>query len=147
MNKKYIVRLTKEEQEYLKGITKKGNAAAYKIRHANILLEADANGPNRTDEQIAKIFRSHVKTIEDIRRRLVEKGLEAAIGRKSAENPPRARKLDGEKEARLIAMSCGTPPKGSGQWTLKLLRDNLIALEIVDDISTETVRKTLKKTS
>lgn len=147
MNKKYIVKLTKEEQEYLKGLTKKGKVAAYKIRHANILLEADANGANRTDAEIAKIFRSHVKTIEDIRRRLVGKGLEAAIGRKSAENPPRARKLDGEKEARLIAMSCSSPPKGSSQWTLKLLKDNLIALEIVDDISTETVRKTLKKTN
>ena len=147
MNKKYIVRLSKAEQKELKGLTQKGKAAAYKIKHANILLEADVNGANREDKEIAKIFHCHVNTVENVRKRLVERGLEAALERKSQDKPSRRRKLDGAKEARLIAMSCSKPPEGRDRWTLKMLANGMIALEVVDTVSTETIRKTLKKTN
>ena len=147
MNKKYIVRLSKNEQKELKELTKKGKATAYKIKHANILLEADVNGANREDKEIAKIFHCHVNTVENVRKRLVKYGLEAALERKPQDKPSRRRKLDGEKEARLIAMSCSKAPEGRDRWTLKMLADNMIALEIVDTVSTETIRKTLKKTN
>lgn len=146
-NKKYIVRLSKAEQKELKQLTKKGKVAAYKIKHANILLEADVNGANREDKEIAQIFHCHVNTVENVRKRLVERGLEAALDRKPQERPSRSKKLDGEKEARLIAMSCSKPPEGRDRWTLKMLSDKMIALEIVDSISPETVRQTLKKTN
>lgn len=147
MVKKYIVRLSETEQKQLKELVSKGKTVAYKIKHANILLEADANGANREDKEIAKIFRCHEKTVFNVRKRLVEKGLELALERKAPNKPRRKKKLDGEQEARLIAMSCGKAPAGRDRWTLKLLADNMIALEIVDTISTETIRKTLKKTS
>ena len=145
--KKYIVRLTKEEREELKAIGKKGKVEAYKIRHANLLLSVDVDGPNRTDEETAEIFWCNLKTLENLRRRFVEEGMESALGRKKQEKPSRAKKLDGEKEARLIAMSCSKPPEGRDRWTLKMLANNMIVLEIVDTVSTETIRKTLKKTN
>ena len=145
--KKYIVRLTKKERKELRALTKKGKAAAYKIRHANMLLSVDANGPNRTDEQTAEIFECNQKTLENLRKRLVEEGLERALERKKQEIPSRLKKLDGEKEARLIAMSCSKAPEGRDRWTLKMLADNMVTLEVVDTISAETVRKTLKKTN
>ena len=147
MNKKYIVRLTADEREQLKGLVSKGKAAAYKIKHANVLLKADADGPAWTDERIAEAFSVHGGTVANIRERLVEQGLEAALNRKKREKPPRENKLDGAKEARLIALACSKPPLGRRRWTLHLLADKLVELRIVDSISHETVRQTLKKTN
>ena len=115
MNKKYIVRLSDEEREYLSGIITKGKAAAYKIRHAHILLKADADGPNQTDEQIAGNFSVHKNTVYGIRQRFVGEGTESALNRKKQENPPRMRKSDGEKEAKPIALGCGSPPEEAGK--------------------------------
>jgi transposase len=147
MNKKYIVRLTKTEKTELEELIKKGKTAAYKIKHANILLQADAEGPNWSDEEIAKAYRCHTNTARNIRQRFVEKGFEEALERKEQDTPSREKILDGAKEAKLIALSCSNPPEGYREWTLKLLANKLVELEVVNNISYETVRRTLKKTS
>ena len=146
-NKKYIVKLSAEEQKLLKETTRRGKNPAYKIKHAYILLQADNNGQNSTDEKIAKNLGCHLNTVKEVRRRYVEEGLEAALERKPQEEPSRRRKLDGRQEAQLIAISCSNPPQGRGRWTLQLLADELVTLAVVDDISPETVRTTLKKTN
>ena len=146
-NKKYVVRLSAPERRELEQMVKKGKTAAYKIKHANILLAADVNGPDWPDAKIAQAFSCHFRTVENVRRRLVGEGLEAALQRKSRPQPPRERKLDGSGEARLIALACSTPPPGRERWTLKLLADELVRLEVVDTICDQTVRRTLKKTN
>ena len=145
-NKKYVVRLTEEERCGLESMVRKGNAAAYRIRHANVLLKADADGPGWTDERTAEAFGCHPRTVENVRRRCVLEGLEAAIVRRKQERPSRERRLDGEGEARLVALACSAPPDGRERWTLKLLADRLVVLEVVDSICDQTVRRTLKKT-
>jgi hypothetical protein len=147
MNKKYIVRLTDEEREELEGLVSKGKAAAYRIKHANILLRVDVDTNTWSDEQAAEAFACHPNTVRNIRERFVLQGLQAALERKKREQPPRARVCDGEIEARLIALSCSHPPAGRGKWSLRLLADKMVELEIVDSISHETVRQTLKKTN
>ena len=145
MSKKYIVRLSIEERHVLKQIIAKGKAAAYKIKHANILLKVDSDGPNWSDEKTAEAFGCNVNTPRNIRQRFVEQGFEAALERKQRCAPPRQKKLDGKAEAHLVALSCGQPPEGHARWTLHLLAQKLIELEIVDTVSHETVRQTLKK--
>lgn len=147
MGKKYVVRLSEEEHKELQSLVKKGTVKAYRVKHANILLKADANGPGCTDEKIAEAFGCHFNTVVQVRRRLVEEGLERALGRKKQDRPSRAKLLDGEQEAQLIALSCGPPPEGRARWTLRLLSQRLVGMEIVETISHETVRKVLKKTS
>ena len=147
MNKKYIVRLTKTERKELKQIIAKGKAAAYKIKHAHILLKVDADGPNWGDQKTAEAFGCDVNTPRNIRQRFVEQGIEAALERKKRPCPPRDKKLDGKQEAHLIALSCGQPPEGRARWSLKLLAEKMVELEIVDEVSRETVRRTLKKTN
>jgi transposase len=145
MNKKYIVRLTDEERAQLTELTRKGKAAASKIRHAHILLQADVHGPAWTDTQIAESFSVSVNTVLGVRQRLVEQGLEAALNRKQQQRPSRPPRLDGAGEARLIALRCGEPPTGHARWTLRLLADQAVTLDIVEAISHETVRQALKK--
>lgn len=145
MNKRYIVRLTEDEREQLRKLVSTGKAAAYRIKHANILLKVDANGPNWTDEQAAEAFSCHPNTVANVRKRFVEQGLEAALGRKRYPRPPRL--VDGEVEARIIALCCSPPPKGHARWTLRLLADKAVELEIVPSISHETIRQVLKKTN
>lgn len=147
MVKKYIVRLTEEERKRLTGMVTKGRTNAQKIRRGQVLLKVDADGPNWTDEQTAEVFGMRANTVADIRERFVEGGLDRALERKEPDEPPRRRKLDGAGEARLIAMACGEPPEGRARWTLRLLAGQLVELAIVDGISHETVRQTLKKTS
>lgn len=146
MNKKYIVRLMDEEREQLEGIVKKLAGGSEKVKRAQILLKADTDGPNWTDEKIAEAFRCRTRTIEKLRKRLVTEGFEAAIERKQRAEPPVPQKLDGEQEAHIIAMRLGKPPEGYSNWSLRLLADEAVALEIVDSISHTTVRQTLKKT-
>jgi hypothetical protein len=146
MNKKYIVRLTSEERSELDNLVKKGKTQAYRIRHANILLAIDANGSGWTDEKTAAIYRCNRNTVTNLRQRFVEQGFEAAVERKKQEEPSREIILDGEKEARLIAVACSTPPAGRAKWTLELLANELVALKVVDSISNRTVGRTLKKT-
>jgi transposase len=145
MSKRYIVRLCEEERQQLSQIIKKGKAAAHKIRQANMLLKADADGPSWTDEAIAQAFSVHVTTVKKMRERFVEKGLEAALERKPQNHPSRQPKLDGEAEARLLALRCGEAPEGYARWTLRLLADQAVEMNIVDSISHETVRQALKK--
>jgi hypothetical protein len=145
MNKKYIGRLSDEEREQLAELTRTGKAAVDKIRHAQILLKAEANGPAWTDERIAESFSVSVNTVLSVRQRLVEQGLEAALNRKQQAHPSRGPLLDGAGEARLIALRCSAPPTGHVRWTLRLLADQAVVLEMVEAISHETVRQTRKK--
>jgi len=147
MNKRYVVRLTVEERRQLEALVKKGKGAAYRIKHANILLAVDADGPGAGDEVAAKTLSCHVNTVGNVRQRFVEHGLEAALNRKRQERPSRERILDGRGEARLIALACSQPPAGRGRWTLRLLADRLVELQVVPSISEQTVRRTLKKTN
>jgi transposase len=147
MQKKYVVRLTMAERTSLEAMVKKGKVAAYKIKHANILLAADVTGPAWPDRQIAEALSCHPRSVENVRRRLVLEGLEAALERKKQVGPSRPRTLDGQGEAKLIALACSSPPEGRDRWTLKLLADALVELEVVETISDQTVRRTLKKTN
>ena len=146
MYKKYIVRLSEEERQVCQDVVRKLKGSSEKVRRAQILVKADANGPNWADARIAEAFHCRVQTIENLRKRLVAEGFEAAINRKVRESPPMPPLLDGQGEAKLIALRLGRPPAGYGRWTLQLLASELIALEVVDSISIETVRQTLKKT-
>ena len=147
MNKKFIVRLSDEERGICREVIKKLKGSSQKVRRAQILLKADADGPGWTDSRIAEAFNCRVQTIENLRKRLVAEGFELALEGKKRKEPPKPPKLGGEGEAKLIAMRLGKPPAGYGHWTLQLLADELVALEVVDSISHETVRKALKKTA
>ncbi len=146
MNKKYIVRLSEGERGVCQETIKKLKGSSQKVRRAQILLKADADGPSWTDAQIAAAFNCREQTVENLRKRLVTEGFEQALDGKKRQEPPTPCKLDGEAEAKLIALRLGKPPAGYGHWTLQLLADELVALEVVDSISHETVRKTPKKT-
>jgi transposase len=147
--KRYKVTLEAEERQHLHDLIAAGRAAARKLVHARILLKADAaaGGPGWPDWQIADALEVSTDTVERVRRRFVELGLDAALDRKKRERPPREIKLDGRAEARLIALACSPPPEGRAVWTMQLLADKLVELEVVDSISDETVRTTLKKMS
>lgn len=147
MNKKYIVRLSMEERQQLEDLVTKGKAQAYRIKHAHILLAVDADGPNWFDAQAAQAFRCDANTVRNVRQRFVEQGVEAALRRKPQDRPSRTPILDGEKEARLIALACSKPEAGRAKWSLRLLADKAVELEIVDAICHETVRQALKKTN
>jgi|TARA_B100001971_G_C18188590_1_gene537167 hypothetical protein len=146
MEKKYIVRLTDEERKVLREVVKKLKGTSEKVRRAQVLLKADADGPNWTDERIAEAVSCRTKTVENIRQRLVTEGFEIALDGKKRETPPRQKVLDGEQEAKVIALRLGEPPKGFANWSLRLLAEQVVELEIVDSVSHETLRKTLKKT-
>ena len=145
--KKYIVELTSKKRKQLQQLVKKGKVPGYKIRHAQMLLKADQGnkGPSWPDVQVAEVFAAHVTTVERLRKRFVEQGLEAALERNKRNNY--ARKLDGNGEAHLIAIACSDPPTGRSEWSLRLLADRLVELSVVDSISYMTVSRTLKKTN
>ena len=148
MKKKYIVTLTEEERQMLQAMLSKGKAAARKLVHARILLKADIapGGPGWNDERIAEGVEVGRATVERVRRQFVEEGLTAALERRRSRRQYQ-RKLDGEGEARLVALTCSPAPEGRSRWTLRLLADRLVQLEVVDQISHETVRDVLKKTN
>ena len=145
MNKKYLVRLSEEERGICREVVKRLKGTSEKVRRAQILLKADVDGPGWSDTKIAGAFDCRVQTVETLRKRLVIDGFDAALERKRRATPPTPRKLDGVGEAKLIAMRLGKPPAGDGRWSLQLLADELVVLEVVDSICPETVRKTLKK--
>lgn len=145
MNKKYIVRLSDEERASCQFVIKKLKGSSQKVRRAQILLKTDADGPAWTDSQIAGAFQCRVQTIENLRKCVVTESFELALEGRKREKPPTPPKLGGEGEAKLIAMRLGPPPKGFGKWTLQLLADQLVLLKVVDSISPETIRQTLKK--
>ena len=147
-NKRYVVRLEAEERERLRRLVSVGKGAARRLTRARIVLQADESGegPGWTDERIAEGLGVNIRTVEQVRRQLVEEGLEATLERR---RPRREyeRRLDGAKEAKLVAVCCSKPPDGRKRWTLRLLADRLVELKVVDSISYETVRRTLQKTS
>ncbi len=145
--KLYRVKLTPEERSRLHELLSKGKTAARTLTHARILLKADEGeaGPRLTDDEIAEALEVNRSTVERVRIRCVEEGFEAAL-RPRPSRQVHPRKLDGAQEAHLVALACSPAPKGRKRWSLRLLADKLVALEIVDDISHETVRQTLKKT-
>ena len=147
MQKLYVVRLTDQERDELQDVVKKLKGTGQKVRRAQILLKADADGPNWTDERIAEAFSCRTRTIEMIRQRLVERGFEETLHRVERAPPPVQKLLTGAQEARIIAMRLGPPPKGYANWTLRLLARKVVELAIVDSVSYETVRRTLKKTA
>jgi hypothetical protein len=147
MNKKYIVRLTAKERRELREIVRKLNGSSQKVRRAHMLLKADVAGPAWTDEQIAEAFESRTRTVEKLRERFVTEGFTQTLEGKQREMPATEKLLGGKQEAQLIAMRLSPPPKGYANWTLRLLARKLVELEIVDAISHETVRATLKKTA
>ena len=146
--KRFNVTLDAEERQLLHDLIAAGQAAARKLAHARILLKADAadGGPAWPDGRIADALEVSTDTVERVRQRFVDLGLDAALDRKRRERPPREIKLDGRAEAQLIALACSAPPEGRATWTMKLLADKLVELEVVDSISDETVRLALKKT-
>ena len=147
--KKYLVILTDEERTSLQKLVRSGKAGARKITRARILLKADQNngGPAWTDPQICHALDVGVTTVERVRKRFVDEGLDAALNRRKNTNPTFRRKLDGQQEAQLVTLACSHPPEGRDRWTLRLLADKLVELEIVDTISYQTVRRVLKKIS
>lgn len=147
MEKKYIVRLSKPEREELLEVVKRLKGSSQKVRRAQILLRADVRGPSWTDAKIAEAFSCRVQTVENLRKRLVTEGFEVALHGKPRESPPRQKCLDGKLEAKVIAMRLGTPPKGFANWSLRLLAEQVVELGLVDSISHETIRQTLKKTA
>jgi transposase len=146
VKKLYVVRLSEEERSELTKLVKTGRAPAYRRRHAEILLQADQgqHGPALHDRQIVDKLDVARQTVEKVRKRCVEEGLEAALGRRQRSRD-RAPVLDGEGEAQLVAIACSEPPDGRARWTLHLLVDELKRRKIVQTISHETVRKVLKK--
>jgi hypothetical protein len=145
-NAKYVVTLTPEERKALLDLVGKGEAPAYKIKHANILLASDENGERLAAAEVAKVYHCHRMTVYNVRQRFVEGGLEAAVGRKKRSTPPVAPKLDGRAEARLVALACEQTPEGVSRWSLRLLSKKMVDLGLVASLSHETVRRTLKKT-
>jgi transposase len=145
MQKKYIVRLTDAERKTLTEIVTKFKGSSQKVRRAQVLLKADADGPAWTDAKIAEAFGCRTKTVENIRERFVTQGFEVTLNGQPRAKPPKL--LDGEQEAKVMALRLGPPPAGFAQWTLRLLAEQVVALEIVESISYETVRRTLKKTA
>lgn len=145
MQKRYVVRLTDQERSELQDVIKKLKGTGEKVRRAQILLKADADGPNWTDERIAEAFSCRTRTVERLRQRLVERGFEETLHRGRRAQPPVEKLLNGEQEAQIIATRLGPPPKGYANWTLRLLARKVVELQIVESVSYETVRRTLKK--
>ena len=144
MSKKYVVDLTEVEREELERLVRSGKDSARRIRYAQALLKADAGW---TDQRISEAFQMSINTVQRLRQRFVEEGLDVALGARSRKPKPYRRKLDGEKEARLIALACSEPPEGQARWTLRMLADKMVQLCYVDSVSHETVRQALKKTN
>jgi transposase len=148
-HKKYLVTLTADERDRLTALVSAGKRSALTITRARVLLKADQarGGPAWDDARIAEALDCGLRTVERVRQRFVERGLDQALGRKPQDRPSRERKFDGAAEARLIALACSAPPKGRARWTLKLLADRLVELEVFESVSDETVRRVLKKTN
>jgi len=145
MNKKYIVRLTDEERVICEATVKKEKGKSEKVRRATILLKTNADGPAWDDAKISEAIGCRTRTVENVRQAFVLEGFEKALVRQKRVTSPTPKLLDGTAEAKLIAMRLGKPPAGFGHWTLRLLAEEMVELEIVESISPEMVRQTLKK--
>ena len=146
MQKIYIVRLSDSERARLLEVVKKSKGSSQKVKRANILLKADADGPNWKDQDIADAYFCTRQCVENLRKRLVTEGFEIALCGKPRETPPRQKLLDDEQEAKVIALRLSDPPQGHNGWTLRLLSEKVVELEIAPHVSHVTVGKTLKRT-
>lgn len=146
MQKKYIVRLNESEHQRLEEMVKTLSGSSQKVRRAQILLKADIERANWSDQRIAEAYNCRRQTVENLRRRLVEEGFEIALNGKPRSRPPTEKLLDGEQEAQVIATRLGPPPKGYSAWSLRLLARKIVELGIAETVSHETIRQTLKKT-
>jgi transposase len=148
MHKRYPVVVSEAERAYLEQLLAAGSAPTRKLMHARVLLKADEGpgGPSWVDQAIAEAVEVSQPTIARIRRQYVEQGLEAALNRRAPRREYR-RKLDGEQQAQVVVLACSSPPQGRDRWSLRLLADKLVELEVVDRISYQTIRRLLKKTS
>lgn len=146
MQKKYMVRLSKTERSVLQEVVRKLKGSSQKVRRAQVLLKADVKGGGWTDRHIAEAFGCRRQTVEVLRQRFVECGFQETLEGKKRSTPPTEKLLDGKQEAKIIATRLGPPPKGYAHWTLRLLARKVVELEIVETVSYETVRRTLKKT-
>jgi len=146
MKKQHVVVLKRQEREELEQLVRSGKARATEIRRANILLKTDAHGSGWTDARIAEAFGCSVAAVANVRRRYIERGLEGTVKRKKQEKPSRERILDGKGEARVLALACSKAPGGRSHWALRMLAARVVELKIADEISYETIRRTLKKT-
>jgi len=147
--KRYVVTLEEQERDALASITRKGSHQSQKVVNALILLNCDEGASNRhrvQGEAIATVLRISVRKVDRVKKRFVEEGLEAALGGRQGRRPTYVRKADGAFEAHLVALSCGDPPEGHAQWSLRLLADHAVQLGHIDSVSHETVRRVLKKT-
>ena len=144
MQKKYVVRLTESERDLLNRLVKKPRVSVQKVLRARVLLKTDADGPHWTDAAIANAFDCRTKTIENIRERFVTEGFEITLNGQP-KHRVRGKILDGHQEARIIALRLGPPPPGFANWTLRLLAEQAVTLDIVETVSHETLRRTLKK--
>ena len=144
MNKKYIVDLTDEERNRLRQLVRSGKHSARRIRYGHVLLKAHAGW---TDQKISEALDIGIRTVQRIRQRFVEEGMEVALGARSRKPKPYRRKLDGRQEAQLIALACSEAPEGRTRWTLRMLADRMVELCYVDTVCHETVRRVLKKTN
>jgi hypothetical protein len=149
MPKKHTVCLTDEERRVLEEVIRKGGAAAWKVQRAQAMLKCDSSsqGPKWSDSRIAEAFGMTTRSLESWRRRAVEEGPLSLLERKPEDSPRVAPKLRGEEQAKLAQLACSAPPEGHARWTLRLLADRMVELEIVDSLSHEAVRRALKKTS
>jgi hypothetical protein len=147
MRKIYIVRLTDAERAALAEIVRKFKGSSQKVRRAQILLKADADGPCWTDRQIAEAFGCRTKTVENVRQHLVERGFQQTLNGIKPSNPPVPKLLNGEQEAKIIALRLRQPPAGYANWSLRLLARRVVELKIVPTVSHETIRRSLKKTA
>ena len=145
MNKKYIVQLRVHKPQVLRDVIRKQSGSAIKVKRAHILLKVDQKGTGWTDEQVAEAFDCTVQTVQNVRRRLVILGFEAALEKKAPPKPPRQKTLNGRQESQLIAIRLGKPPRGHSQWSLRLLANRVVELGMVEKISPETIRQNLKK--
>lgn len=147
--KKYIIKLSKEERELLKKTIASGRGSARMFTRARILSKADQGeyGPGWSDEQISDALDVTVQTIERVRKQFVEEGFDAVLSRRAYTQKVSRKKIDGNVEARLVALSCSEPPEGFARWTLRLLADKIVELGYVENISHEAIRQTLKKTN
>jgi transposase len=142
VKKKYVVDLDEQERERLREVIRKGHSGARRLRRAHTLLLADEG---RTDEEIARGLHAGVRTVERVRKRFVEEGLEAALSERPRIGGALRRKLDGHQEAYLVALACSEPPEGRERWSMQMLAERLVEVGLVEEISDETVRRTLKK--
>lgn len=147
MRKKYVVRLSNSEREQLTQIVRKFKGTSQKVRRAPILLKADVDGPGWADQAIADAFGCRRQTVENVRRNLCERGFQQTLDGVKRKEPPTPKLLDGRQEAKLIALRLGKPPAGYANWSLRLLARRVVELRLVESISHETIRRTLKKTA